>query len=216
MHFSASLWFAALTALMLSGAAASADDLERPPIEYSRTSADNCLSRLQSRLDRGEAKLKYTDKLGYLPAILQALDVPVESQMLVFSMTSLQRDRISPSTPRAIYFNDEVYVGYCQTGEVLEVSAVDPNWGRHFTRSCKNQRIGCNSSDKRKVASFAIVPRAPRAYRVTRFGRCLSTPEDNRSFPPAVRPSTIRRRWRNVGAAGTSPANMANKPTWAT
>jgi hypothetical protein len=34
---------------------------------------------------------------------------------------SLQRARISPRMPRAIYFNDDVAVGYCRTGNVLEV-----------------------------------------------------------------------------------------------
>jgi hypothetical protein len=52
--------------------------------------------------------------------------------MLVFSKTSLQRDRISPKKPRAVYFGDEVYVGYCRSGEVLEVSAVDPQLGAVF------------------------------------------------------------------------------------
>jgi len=52
--------------------------------------------------------------------------------MLVFSKTSLQRHRISPRTPRAIYFNDDVYVGYCRSGEVLEISAVDPELGAVF------------------------------------------------------------------------------------
>src|SRR5690606_17181394 len=46
-----------------------------------------------------------------------------------FSKTSLQRNKISPRTPRALYFNDDVYVGYCQAGEVLEISAVDPQLG---------------------------------------------------------------------------------------
>jgi hypothetical protein len=67
--------------------------------------------------------------LGYLPALLEALKVPAESQMLVFSKTSMQRQRISPRTPRAVYFNDDVYVGFCQSGDVLEISAVDPQLG---------------------------------------------------------------------------------------
>jgi hypothetical protein len=58
--------------------------------------------------------------------------VAESSQVLVFSKTSLQRDRISPRTPRAIYFNDDVYVGFCLRGEVMEVSAVDPSLGTVF------------------------------------------------------------------------------------
>jgi hypothetical protein len=109
-----------------------ADENERPPIEYSRNAPDNCVSRLQSRLESGESKLEYAERLGYLPALLQELAVPLESQLLVFSKTSLQRHRISPRTPRAVYFNDDVYVGYCQSGDVLEVSAVDPQLGAVF------------------------------------------------------------------------------------
>jgi hypothetical protein len=52
--------------------------------------------------------------------------------MLVFSKTSFQRDRISPASPRAIYFNDDTYIGWVQLGEVIEVSAVDPQKGAIF------------------------------------------------------------------------------------
>ena len=77
-------------------------------------------------------QLEYSDQQGYLPALLKALEVPTESQLLVFSKTSLQRHRISPRTPRAVYFNDDVYVGYCRSGDVLEISAVDPQLGAVF------------------------------------------------------------------------------------
>ena len=123
----------AAAALALSAPAALAfDDNERPPISYSQSTPDNCVSRLQARLDAGELQWAHEDGLGYLRPLLDALQVPVESQLLVFSKTSLQRDRISPRSPRAIYFNDEVYVGYCRAGEVLEVSAVDPQLGAVF------------------------------------------------------------------------------------
>jgi hypothetical protein len=124
------------TALLLLLAAvdlrAAEDEYEQPPIEYSQSQPDNPVSRLQAELERGERQLPYDDERGYLPAILDALDVPVESQMLVFSKTSMQRTRISPRTPRAIYFNDDVYVGYCQSGEVVEIAAADPKLGAVF------------------------------------------------------------------------------------
>src|SRR6478735_1723676 len=115
-----------LTALSLS---ALADEFDRPPINYSTTKPANLISQLQKRLDEGEAKLGFTDEHGYLPDVLKELKVPVSSQMLVFSKTSLQRDRITPRTPRALYFNDEVYVGFCRLGEVMEVVAADPQLG---------------------------------------------------------------------------------------
>src|SRR5262249_28458222 len=58
--------------------------------------------------------------------------VPVSSQTLVFSKTSLQRRRIAPRTPRALYFSDDVYVGFCRDGEVLELTAADPKLGAVF------------------------------------------------------------------------------------
>lgn len=108
------------------------DEIERPPIQYSQSTPNNCVSSLQARLAAGELSLEYDENVGYLAALLKALDVPIESQMFVFSKTSLQRNRISPRSPRALYFNDEVYVGYCRSGDVLEISAVDPQLGAVF------------------------------------------------------------------------------------
>ncbi|MBX9790512.1 MAG: hypothetical protein K2Y37_16455 [Pirellulales bacterium] len=115
-----------------ASAVGAGDENEQPPISYSQSTPHNCVSKLQARLDQDELRLDYDEGQGYLRALLSALQVPVESQMLVFSKTSLQRDRISPQSPRAIYFNDEVYVGYCRSGEVLEISAVDPVLGAVF------------------------------------------------------------------------------------
>jgi hypothetical protein len=107
-------------------------DIEAPPIQYSTAPADNLVSRLQQRLDAGQCSLPYDKRFGYLPALLRELHVPQSAQMLVFSKTSFQRHRISPRTPRAVYFNDDVYVGFCRHGDVLEVSAVDPQLGTVF------------------------------------------------------------------------------------
>ncbi len=108
------------------------DEIERPPIEYSQCTPDNCVANLAARLAANESHLEYDERTGYLASLLNALEVPVESQMLVFSKTSLQRHRISPRSPRAIYFNDDVYVGYCRSGDVLEITAVDPRLGAVF------------------------------------------------------------------------------------
>ncbi len=118
--------------LVLGGIGTAADEFEREPIRYSSAAPANRVSRLQQRLDSGKAKLTYDKQTGYLRSLLAELDVPVSSQMLVFSKTSLQRQRIAPSTPRAVYFGDDVYVGFCHNGDVLEVSAVDPRLGAVF------------------------------------------------------------------------------------
>jgi hypothetical protein len=107
-------------------------EFEQEPIAYSRSRPDNCVSQLVERIESGEASLAYDETMGYLRSLLSELEVPVSSQMLVFSKTSLQRHRIAPRTPRALYFSDDVYVGYCRDGDVLEISAVDPKLGAVF------------------------------------------------------------------------------------
>ncbi|MDB6152540.1 MAG: Signal peptide protein [Chthoniobacteraceae bacterium] len=87
---------------------------------------------LQAKIESGEIKLKWDADFGYLPALLKALDVPVSSQLLVFSKTSLQRSFISPKVPRALYFNDNVYIGYIPEAPMIEVSEVDPRLGGVF------------------------------------------------------------------------------------
>ena len=140
-------------ALLLTtvASAEAGDEFEQAPIEYSKSKPDNVVSRLQSKLNRGKVVLKFEEKFGYLKSLLDSLDVPVESQMLVFSKTSMQRSRISPRTPRAIYFNDDVYIGYCQSGSVLEISAVDPKLGTVFytldQSKSKTPRFSRNSSN---------------------------------------------------------------------
>ena len=110
----------------------SGDEFEREPILYSQGTPDNCISRLQQQLDSGNLTLHHDGEKSYLASVLKELGVPVESQMFVFSKTSLQLRCISPRTPRAIYFNDDVYVGFCQAGDVLEISAVDARLGTVF------------------------------------------------------------------------------------
>jgi len=122
----------ATVAFCLAGGGVTGQDFEREPINYLTAPTDNPVSRLQDRLDSGDSKLEFDDRVGYLKSVLRELDVPESSQMLVFSKTSLQRHRIAPKTPRAIYFNDDMYVGFCQHGDVAEFSAVDPQLGTVF------------------------------------------------------------------------------------
>jgi hypothetical protein len=111
---------------------AAGQEFDREPILYSQSQPDNRVSRLFAEIAAGEKNLEFTSEHGYLPALLEALEVPTSSQMLVFSKTSLQRHRIAPRTPRALYFADDVYVGYCQSGDVLEISIADPQLGAVF------------------------------------------------------------------------------------
>jgi hypothetical protein len=103
-----------------------------PAIRYQEVSPQDPVARLADRLRRGDAQLTFEPTTGFLQSVLSALDVPVESQLLVFSKTSFQARRISPANPRALYFNDMVSVGWVRGGEVLELVAQDPRQGAMF------------------------------------------------------------------------------------
>lgn len=90
------------------------------------------ISDLQERLKSRELKLEFEPKHGYLISLLKNLNVPVSSQTLVFSKTSLQSERISPKTPRSLYFNDDVYVAWVQGASSIEIMSVDPQRGAAF------------------------------------------------------------------------------------
>jgi hypothetical protein len=108
------------------------DPYELPPIEYSRATPANRVAELQAALDRKESTIRYEPQWGYLRDLLQQLEIRQDSQMLVYSKTSLQRQRIRPDTPRAIYFNDDCYVGYCHEGDMIEISVADGQLGAVF------------------------------------------------------------------------------------
>jgi hypothetical protein len=115
----------------VAGGVAFADEaaFDRAPINYSSFTPHDPVAELQQEIDSGHVKLAYDKKTGYLPAVLKALHVPVSSQVLVFSKTSFQRELINTHNPRALYFNDDVYVGFVPGGEVIELAATDPQNG---------------------------------------------------------------------------------------
>jgi len=123
-----------LMALMLASAfrlsAQSSDEFEQAPIRYSATTPDDAVQKLEQQLLDNELTLEGNDGT-ILRKLLATLDVPVESQLLVFSKTSLQRTRISPTTPRALFFSDDVYVGWVPGG-LIEVTTIDPSLGPVF------------------------------------------------------------------------------------
>ena len=106
---------------------------EHPSIAYSRSTPRDPVARLNERLARGEVSLAYDAQGGgYLKSVLDALQVPIESQVLVFSKTSFQAPKINPRNPRALFFNDTVSVGWVRGGDVVEVIGQDPALGSIF------------------------------------------------------------------------------------
>ncbi len=124
-------YLAIVLALVVTPALAQSD-INQPPINYSTAPVSDAIARLQQQIDSGEVKLEWDKQHGWLPSVLDLLKIPRSSQLLVFSKTSLQLAKISPRKPRVLYFNDEVYVGSVQLGDVLELSAVDSQQGAIF------------------------------------------------------------------------------------
>ncbi len=107
-------------------------DIEQPPFQYMETRAENRVSRLLEALRAEELELGYTSRRGNLEALLAALEIPQSSQVLVFSKTSMQVRYISSRNPRAIYFNDDTYLGWVHGSSLVEISTADPKLGTAF------------------------------------------------------------------------------------
>ena len=102
------------------------------PIDYLGKATADAGRRLNGRLKMRTVQLEYRQKNGYLRALLDALEVPVESQLLVFSKTALNQKLVNPQNPRAVYFNDEVTVGWVPGAASIELTAIDPLKGPIF------------------------------------------------------------------------------------
>ena len=131
--------------------------LDHPAIEYYRGPLRDPVSLLNAKLASGEARLQFDDPAGYLRSVLSALNVPVESQIAVFSKTSFQAPRIEPANPRTIFFNDSVAVAWMRGG-FIELASHDPRRGMIFytlaqypvdqpTFARQTQCLSCHVSD---------------------------------------------------------------------
>jgi hypothetical protein len=105
---------------------------EHPAIQYRVRPGSDRVAKLNEALRRGERSLQRDSRSGYLLSVLQALGVPVDSQLLVFSKTGVQRAYTSPHNPRAIFFDTSVVVGYVPGAPAIEVAAHDPQQGVEF------------------------------------------------------------------------------------
>jgi len=136
---------ATITAVLIASAAAAGTralgqlterPLERalthPAIEYASRPTTDAVAELNRRIDAASASLAFDNETGYLRPVLEALHVPIESQMLVMSKTGVQGLHTGPENPRAIYFNDAVTVGYIRGAPLLELAVHDPQQGVIF------------------------------------------------------------------------------------
>ena len=126
---------------------------DHPAIAYSTGPVDNAVVDLNRRVREGAVELAFDERSGYLRSVLQALDVPVESQVTVFSPTSNRAPLITSSNPRAIFFRDDVAVAWVRGSDELELAA----------------------HDRRQGAVFYTLPQTPaRTPRFERDDRCLA------------------------------------------
>ena len=142
-----------LAALPCIAAETSYRDIDAPPHLYrQRTPADR-FTRMKDDLESGRIALDRSSEKAFIVSLLRVLEVPVSSQMLVFSTTSLQLRFISPSNPRALFFSDDVYVGFIPGGRI-EVVSLDPELGAIF--------------------SIFDIPRDTQPLRIERSERCMN------------------------------------------
>lgn len=157
-----------------------ADDLtDHPAIQYRTRPTNDPIAQLQARIDSGSVRLSPEGQSGILRSLLQALDVPVSSQIMVFSQGSVQSRLIEANNPRALFFNDDVVVGWVRKG-FIEVAAQDAEQGTVF---------------------YTVNP-SPRGHVVLeRHDECLSCHNTSRTgdvagvIEPMTQSRPLERRW---------------------
>ena len=153
------------------------------------------LTRLAGQLERGETTLDYREGFGYLPSLLEHLDIRVDTQTLVFSKTSFQQTLINPKNPRALYFNDQVAIGDVPGGDVYELLALEPTQGMVFytlriaqTDSPRLQRRGieclfCHALGNQGAPSLFVTSVIPDANGTPAYtGKFLATIDHRTPF----------------------------------
>lgn len=115
----------------LMAAGQEAEPFEDPPINYSATKPNDRVQKLNAAFQKQADEIRSWPARRRLRWLLEQLEIPVESQILVFSKTSAQRDLINPRNPRVLFFSDEAYVGWVPGG-MIEVIVFDPSLGATF------------------------------------------------------------------------------------
>ena len=181
---------------------------QHPAIDYRGGALADVVTVLQRDITAGAKTIAFDGQQGYLRSMLAALNVPVESQILLFSKTGLQHPFTGPETPRALYFNDRVVVGYIPGAPVLEIASHDPRQGVIF-QSLKQDAaaaqfarpdrcLGCHlSSNSMSVPGILV--------------RSMSTAPDGRPMPQEGsfvidHRSRLDQRWAGWFVTGAAPS----------
>jgi len=147
--------------------------IDAAPHDYWSKPLQDRFTKLKTEVEAGRLVLDGAGgEKAFLLSVLKALEVPVSSQMLVFSTTSLQLRLITPENPRALYFNEDTYIGYIPGGK-LEVVSIDPALGGIFY--------------------ITDVPRGNEPFRAERSNRCANchVAEDSGYVPGLVVKSVL-------------------------
>ena len=139
VHLRLIVFLLALSAVIAR--AQSFNDIDQPPHDYWTAQMDDPMTRLLAEVGRGDKVIGERPGLPLVRRLLSELKIPVESQVLAFSRTSLQRGNVSPANPRAIFFNEETYLGWMPGGRI-EIASSDPERGAvfFFQRKLDDQR----------------------------------------------------------------------------
>lgn len=128
-------WLISLCVLVSVGVpcsrAATEIDIDQAPHQYRQREPKDRFTGLKADLESGKIPLDASSEKAFVRSLLHGFEVPASSQTLVFSTTSLQLSRISPATPRALYFSEDLYIGYVVGGRI-EIISIDPELGGVF------------------------------------------------------------------------------------
>lgn len=199
-------------AVGLTHAAGPIAEEDLSPINYATAPVNDPIARFQKAIDGGQARLEWEAGRGYLRSLLKNLKIDESSQVLVFSKTSFQARRISYNRPRALYFNDDVYVGWVQQGVVTEFTAMDPQQGPvyyslderpmespRFVRELDNCRLCHSGASADNIPGLMI-----RSVYANRVGETLLRAKSYISDHT----SPISQRWGGWFVTGTSGAQV--------
>ena len=180
-----------------------------PAIAYAKTPVSDPIAGLNDRMQRGEVTLQKNGPSGYLSSVLEALEVPIDSQVLVFSKTSFQAPRINPKNPRAIFFNDTVSVGWVRGGPVLEFVAQDPRQGAIFY-TLEQSDSGAPRFERNDTCVMCHVSEATHNVPGMFVGSVFPSPEGITMYGPAYTTdhrSPFEMRWGGWFVTGTHRAD---------
>jgi hypothetical protein len=160
--------------------------------------ASDDVTRLMKRITAGEVALGGSDH-EILAAVLRELHVPVESQMAVFSRTSMQAGLVRPANPRVLYFSDTTYVGWVPGG-LIEVAAIDPETGVNFYAldpqdARENRRTFVRETSCLRCHGGGMMERNPVLFARSVFTTERGEPLRDYGFDLVTEQTPFERRW---------------------